>query len=342
MNKSLFALLIGLAVALAGCSAPQLAPQSGSPDAAAQQQIERPEQCRGDGAAQTWLVLPLDPPELQLTTAYRAGQVVEFTAQVIGLDDDPARAPHRRIILSEMAEGITVTLDYQGDPPLLAPQQSYRLVAWADIVGRPPAEAQSSPVATPALPEVRSYGFQVFDDAGLLFLGLTNTDLRDDPLGVELIDGEGVCPSVPVRNNPCVVSRQVRPLEVRWGDDAVTLYPGEDGQLAHGDALYQVSLFRNRGLELPELACSGYRELTRSLRLQRIDPPPVIIPPPAADRDADDHAAADRYVAADSYAAVNSAIRRAVAGAKLQPLCYNAHNVIRCAGSDASATVLPE
>ena len=283
MNKFRFALLIGLALLLAGCNAPQLAPAPGAVDVASEPQIDLPVQCRGDGAPQTWLLLPLDPPESELTTAYRAGQVVEFQARVLGVDDDPARAPHRRFILAEAAEGITLTLDYQGDPPLLAVDQTYRLVAWTDI-----ASGSLSPAPTDAgdhgdrdaTPRGRSYGLQVFDEAGLLFLGLTNTDLRDDPLDVELTDAAGECPAVPVPSNPCVVSRQVQPLAIRWGDDRLTLYPGEDGQLTHDDALYEVSLFRNRQLAFPELACTSYGELTRSLRIERLDPPPVIVPPP--------------------------------------------------------------
>lgn len=282
MNKSLFVLLIGLALLLAGCSAPQLAPLPGSPDVATDQQIDLPEMCRGDGAPQTWLLLPLDPPESELTTAYRAGQVVEFQARVLAQDDDPARAPHRRFILAEAAEGITLTLDYQGDPPLLAVDQGYRLVMWSDIAAGSlsPAPSGAATPAAAALPDARSYGLQVFDEAGLLFVGLTNTDLRDDPLDVELTDAAGDCPAVPVPSNPCVASRQVLPLDIRWGDDTIRLYPGENGQLTHDGALYEVSLFRNRQLASPEPACTGYSELTRSLRIERIDPPPALIPPP--------------------------------------------------------------
>ena len=284
MNRHFLALLatLVLAVALASCSVPQLAPEPGSPDSVTDQQIDLPEQCRGDGAPQTWLLLPLDPPESELTTAYRAGQVVEFQARVLGVDDNPARAPHRRYILAEAAEGITLTLDYQGDPPLLVVDQTYRLVAWTDITRGSLSPAPTNATATvPApLPDARSYGLQVFDDAGLLFLGLTNTDLRDDPLDVELTNAAGECPAVPVPSNPCVVSRQVQPLAIRWGDDRLTLYPGDDGQLTHDGALYEVSLYRNRQLAFPDPACTDYSELTRSLRIERVDPPPVLMPPP--------------------------------------------------------------
>lgn len=284
MNKSLLFLLI-LAIALAGCSAPQLAPEIGVSGATSAPQIDLPAQCRGDGAPQTWLLLPLDPPESPLTTAYRAGQVVEFQARVLAQDDDPARAPHRRLILAEAAQGITLTLDYQGDPPPLVLDQSYRLVAWADIVAGSlsPAStgtASTATAPTAVLPESRGYGLQVFDDAGLLFVGLTNTDLRDDPLDIELTDAPGECPAVPVPSNPCVASRQVHPLEIRWGGETISLYPGEDDILSHRGALYEVSLYRNRELTFSEPACAGYGELTRSLRIERLDPPPVIVPPP--------------------------------------------------------------
>ncbi|MCB0206452.1 MAG: hypothetical protein KDH89_16650, partial [Anaerolineae bacterium] len=73
---------------------------------------------------------------------------------------------------------------------------------------------------------------------------------------------------------------QVLPLEVHWRNETITLYPGEDDLLSHRGALYEVSLFRNRNLQYSEPACAGYNELTRSLRIERLDPPPVIIPPP--------------------------------------------------------------
>lgn len=287
MNKLHLSLLAALVLvgALAGCSVPQLAPDPALPDVVSEPQIALPAQCRGDGAPQTWLLLPLDPPESQLTTAYRAGQVVEFQARVLEQDDDPARAPHRRLILAEAAEGITLTLDYQGDPPPLALDQSYRLVAWADIVAgslspEPTGTASTASAPTAALPESQGYGLQVFDAAGLLFVGLTNADLRDDPLDIELTDAPGECPAVPVPSNPCVVSRQVHPLEIRWGSETIRLYPGEDDILSHRGALYEVSLYRNRQLAFPEPACAGYSELTRSLRIERLDPPPVIVAPP--------------------------------------------------------------
>lgn len=277
MSKHLVALLI-LVLALAGCAGPAATPEPVLPgEATPTPAVDLPAQCRGDGAAQTWLLLPLDPAETALTTAYRAGQVVEFQARVLAQDDDPARAPHRRFILAEAAEGITVTVDYQGDPPPLAVGQTYRLVAWADIVA---GSLESSASNVQALPQARSYGLQIFDEAGVLFIGLTNTDLRDDPLDVELSDGQGECPAVSVPGNPCVASRQVTPLELRWGDDRLSLYPGEDGQLAHDGALYQVSLFRNRTLQLPDPACTSYAELTRSLRIDRVGPPPVLAPLP--------------------------------------------------------------
>lgn len=282
MNRlaSRVVLWLALVVTLAACQASPLAPEGDNPAAEGQPSIDLPAQCRGDGAPQTWLLLPLDPPESELTTAYRAGQVVEFQARVVAVDDDPARAPHRRFILAEPAEGITLTLDYQGDPPPLAVGQSYRLVAWADIASGSLSPIPANEAAAP-LPQARGYGLQLFDDVGLLFVGLTNTDLRDDPLAIELTNAEGECPTVPVPANPCVVSRQVQPLEIRWDNDLVRLYPGEDGRLAHDGALYQVSLFRNRVLQQPEPACANYSELTRSLRFERVAPPPALAPLPA-------------------------------------------------------------
>lgn len=95
--------------------------------------MEIPERCQGDGAVQTWLLLPETPnsPSSELLAAYQARQVIEFRATVIGQDDSPARQPHRRFLLREAAEGINLWLDYQGDPPPLVLDQSYRFIAWA-------------------------------------------------------------------------------------------------------------------------------------------------------------------------------------------------------------------
>ena len=183
---------------------------------------------------QTWQLLPVQPATSDLMAAYDDREVVEFSGAVFGSDDDPSRQPHRRYLIREAAEGITVTLDYQGDPPPLAVGPRYRFVAWADFVPPPakPLTATVTPTPVNQLPDAASYELQVHDSIGLLFLGLTDTDLADDPLGIEVSDAEGDCPAVVITNNPCVETRQVQPLRIRWGDDEITLYPGEDGQLA--------------------------------------------------------------------------------------------------------------
>jgi hypothetical protein len=100
--------------------------------------------------------------------------------------------------------------------------------------------------------------------------------LQDDPLAIELVDADGECPEVKILNNACVQMRQVRPLRVRWDDAEVLLYPGEDGELSLDGRKYQVSLYRNRALALADDACPGYWEHRRSLRLQRVEPPPAV------------------------------------------------------------------
>ena len=210
--------------------------------------------------------------------AYDDREVVEFSGAVFGSDDDPSRQPHRRYLISEAAEGITVTLDYQGDPPPLAVGPRYRFVAWADFVPPPatPLTATVTPTPPNQLPDAAGYELQVHDSIGLLFLGLTDTDLSDDPLGIEVSNAEGDCPAVVITNNPCVETRQVQPLRIRWDNNEITLYPGEDGQLQHQGMTYEVSLFRNRQVTYAEPACAGYSEHARSLRVDRIDPPPII------------------------------------------------------------------
>lgn len=241
-----------------------------------------PDKCRGDGAVQTWQLLPVQPATSELMAAYGDREVVEFSGSVFGSDDDPSRQPHRRYLISEAAEGITITLDYQGDPPPLAVGPRYRFVAWADFVPSPanPLTATVTPTPLNQLPDAAGYELQVHDSIGLLFLGLTDTDLADDPLGIEVSNAEGDCPAVVITNNPCIETRQVQPLRIRWDNNEITLYPGEDGQLQHQGMTYNVSVFRNRQVTYTEPGCAGYSEHARSLRVDRIDPPPVVPAPP--------------------------------------------------------------
>lgn len=265
---------------LAACT-PTSSDPTAEPDAAEPSAVSLPQRCLGDGAVQTWLLLPLDPPESELLAAYHERQVIEFQAQVVGRDDSPALQPHRRFILQEAAEGITLALDYQGDAPLLIQGQSYRFVAWADFA--PPASepitATEQAVAGLPLPASRGYELQIYDDDGLLFVGLTDVAAPDGPLGVRMEDAPGACAPAPAPNNPCVASRQVMPLRVQWGQEELILHPGEDGQLQAQGATFVLSLFRNRQVTYAEPACGGYSEHRRSLRIDRIDPPPIILAP---------------------------------------------------------------
>lgn len=278
-------LLIILLLGLSACTRPTAEPAA-TPAQGAAAPAAIPDQCRGDGAVQTWLLLPQveggQPSEL--LAAYQNRQVIEFHATVVGQDDSPALQPHRRFLLREMGEGIPLWLDYQGDPPPLIQGQSYRFIAWADLI-EPPAtpRATTSPADPRSLiPASQGYELQVYDDAGLLFLGRTDVDEQDDALGLQLIDGAGVCPAVPASpaQSACVQSRTTLPLEVRWGEDELSLLPGEDGLLTHRGATYSVALFRNRTVAYADPPCPDYREHRRSLRIDRIDPLPFA-PPPA-------------------------------------------------------------
>lgn len=240
--------------------------------------VEVPERCSGDGAVQTWLLLPVEQQPSELLAAYQDRQVIEFQAAVIGQDDSPALQPHRRFLLREAAEGVTLTLDYQGDPPPLILGQNYRFIAWADLA---PAAATAAPTASPpdpraAIPESLGYELQIYDSAGLLFLGSTDVEEQEEALGLQLVNADGDCPAVPAPRNDCVLSRTTLPLLVRWGDDELSLYPGEDGRIVHQAASYVVSLFRNRAVALADPPCSAYNEHRRSLRIDRIDPLPVL------------------------------------------------------------------
>lgn len=279
--RRLLAFVWAVGLACAACTLPGPAPAPAAPEVTPALAV-LPERCLGDGAVQSWLLLPRDPPQSDLMRAYADRQVIEFQATVLGTDDDVSRLPHRSFVLGELGEEITVTLYYQGDPPPLLVGQTYRMVAWALPAPVPEATSSSlAPAAETAVEQVNrefyhSYELQVFDEKGLLFLGLTDVDLQDDPLAIELEDTAGECPTVTILNNACVEHRQIQPLRVRWQDAEVVLYPGEDRMLSLDGRRYQVSLYRNRSLALAEEACPGYWEHRRSLRLERVEPPPMV------------------------------------------------------------------
>ncbi|HSN74347.1 MAG TPA: hypothetical protein VL334_04520 [Anaerolineae bacterium] len=277
VGSGLASLAVLLLLTLTSCAQPGGEPAP-APGEQAPVPVELPERCRGDGAVQTWLLLPLDPPQSELLTAYEDRQVIEFQATVIGSDDSPALQPHRRFILSEAAEGITLLLDYQGDPPPLIQGQSYRFIAWADLLD---SDAGSPLTPTPTdprelIPASRGYEVQIYDSAGLLFLGRTDVEEQDDPLGLRVSNAAGECPAAPAPQNACVQSRQVMPATIRWGDAELTLYPGEDGMLAYQGGVYSAALFRNRQVVYVEPPCEDYHEHQRSLRIDRVDPLPVL------------------------------------------------------------------
>ncbi len=284
-----------LALALLGACASGDGLPAAEPDQPAAASVEVPEQCRGDGAVQTWLLLPVEEKPSELLAAYQDRQVIEFQATVIGQDDNPALQPHRRFLLREAAEGVILWLDYQGDPPPLIQGQSYRFIAWADLVNSGQAAqrgapgqataASGAPESTPEryadIPPSRGYEMQIFDSVGLLFLGRTDVEEQDDALGLQLVDAPGDCPAVPARQgqNACVLSRTTAPLAVRWDGEELVLHPGEDGMMAHRDAIYSVALFRNRQVIYVDPPCAAYNEHRRSLRIDRVDPLPVLPAP---------------------------------------------------------------
>lgn len=278
-----WAVLLALSLALASCTLPGASTPTPAPGAPAVEPINLPDQCRDDGAVQTWLLLPLEAGPSALLAAYQARQVVEFYATVIGQDDNPALAPHRRLILREAVEDRTLLLDYQGDPPPLVQGQRYRFVAWADLVedeGTPAAGARPDDPRL-AIPASRGYELQVYDPAGLLFLGQTDVLEPDEALGLRMDNPASACPALPAPQNVCVASRQVLPLTVTWDDVEATLYPGEETLLTHEGALYSIILFRSRRVAYADPACPDYFEHQRSLRIDRIDPLPVlpVLPP---------------------------------------------------------------
>ncbi len=268
---------------LAACTQPGSEPTP-APGEQAAAPVTLPERCRGDGAVQTWLLLPLDPPQSELLTAYQDRQVIEFQATVIGQDDAPALQPHRRFILREAAEGITLLLDYQGDPPLLIQGQSYRFIAWADLVAAPDELATATPStdpreSIPAKPRLRGADLRQRRAA---LPGPHRRGRAGRPAGLtDQRRGRGNARLRQRRRTPaCRAGRCCRSRYA--GDDAeLTLYPGEDDLLAYQDGTYAVTLFRNRQVVYAEPPCADYHEHQRSLRIDRVDPLPVLptLPP---------------------------------------------------------------
>lgn len=286
-------LLLLFCLALAGCTAPDLGPPP-TVDEAEDQAVPLPPQCTGDGAVQRWVLWPVDPPGSALIEAYRGGQVVEFTATVLAAVEEFSRLPHRAFLLRELSEGVTLLLDYQGDPPPMIVGQTYGLVAWAPPLDIP-LPTPAPPVTTTAIPGLPSplvlpdrallehhagYELQVFDDLGLLFYGATDAPGEEAPLGLRLSDAATDCPLVPARASACVAARQVLPLTARWGDAELTLYPGQDGLLTIEGQQFTLALFRNRRVQAADPPCPDYYEHRRSLRLDRVDPPPLAPPRP--------------------------------------------------------------
>lgn len=275
-----------LTLALLGACAGGDSLPTAEPDQPVATTVDLPEQCRGDGAVQTWLLLAADEKPSELLAAYQDRQVIEFQATVAGLDDSPALQPHRRFLLREAAEGVILWLDYQGDPPPLIQGQTYRFVAWADLVDNWQTAAATAATAAPddpraAVPASHGYELQAYDNAGLLFLGSTDVEEQEEALGLRIVDASGNCPAVPASQNDCVLNRTTLPLLVGWGDEALALYPGEDGQITYQGATYVASVFRNRAVAAADPPCPDYHEHRRSLRIDRVDPLPVlpVLPP---------------------------------------------------------------
>lgn len=286
-------LLLVLCLLLAGCTAPSLGPTP-TVEEADVEAVQLPPQCTGDGAVQTWVLWPVDLLDSALMEAYRKGQVVEFTATVLAAVEEFARLPHRAFLLRELGEGVTLLLDYQGDPPPMIVGQTYGLVAWAPPLDTP-LSAPTTTVTTTAVPGLSAplllpdrtqlkhhagYELQVFDDLGLLFYGATDAPGEEAPLGLRLSDAATDCPLVPARAPACVAARQVLPLTARWGDAELTLYPGQDGLLTFKGQQFTLALFRNRRVQAADPPCPDYYEHRRSLRLDRVDPPPLVPPRP--------------------------------------------------------------
>lgn len=276
------AALLLFAMLLVACSVPG-APETSQTDTAADQPADLPEHCTLDGAVQSWLLLPADPPRSGLMDAYQTGEIIDFQAMVIGSDDNPALQPHRRFMLRDAAEGIVLWLDYQGDPPPLVQGLSYRFVAWADFA--PPPATTPTPSADPraAIPDALRFEMQIYDTTGLLFVGSTDVQEQDPQLGLTMKDARGDCPALPPPSNACVKTRRVLPLAIEWGDGNLTLYPGEDGEIVRRGVTYTASLFRNRQVTYADPPCDGYTEYARSLRIDRLEPPPLsptLIPTP--------------------------------------------------------------
>lgn len=172
--------------------------------------------------------------------------------------------------------------------------QTYGLVAWAPPLDTP-LSAPTTTVTTTAVPGLSAplllpdrtqlkhhagYELQVFDDLGLLFYGATDAPGEEAPLGLRLSDAATDCPLVPARAPACVAARQVLPLTARWGDAELTLYPGQDGLLTFKGQQFTLALFRNRRVQAADPPCPDYYEHRRSLRLDRVDPPPLVPPRP--------------------------------------------------------------
>jgi hypothetical protein len=154
-------------------------------------------------------------------------------------------------------------LSYDGAPLPLTAGQRYRLTAWSDRPGDPPA----------------GVGLRIDDDAGPVFLGVslreaTGADARvlgGDRAGFTIEQQPTQCSYTEL--TPCGVELRAAPLAVGRNAGRVTLGPGKSAEIP-GTPLYRVTVLTSHyHRPVAELSCPDRTDWIRSLRIERAGTP---------------------------------------------------------------------
>lgn len=175
------------------------------------------------------------------------------------------RADQRQYLLKSVDPALEwpLLLSYDGAPLPLVPGRRYRLSAWSDRPGDPPAGA----------------GLRIDDEAGPVFLGLslretTNADARvlgGDRAGFTIEQQPTQCAYTEL--TPCGVELRAAPLAVGRDAGRVTLGPGKSAEIP-GTPPYRVTVLTSHyARPVADMACPDRTDWVRSLRIERAGTP---------------------------------------------------------------------
>ncbi len=175
--------------------------------------------CEIPRTADSFTLMPAaDAPE-EARTAWADQTAPALTAEVREHDAE-ARTYTLRAVEPAADDGFV--LSYAGEPLPIEPGKTYRFTVHQDPAGGPPSGS----------------GLKVEDEAGLVFLGVAARETEGADLRVLGGDRGGLAvrqlptTCTQTETNACGYELRAAPIEVRRGDQALTLSAGETGRLA--------------------------------------------------------------------------------------------------------------